>query len=97
MFRNILLLIIEFVVVTVEWSVGCILLVRDYSVRVWKNNAMRKWVLEALDLSVSRFRRFVSYLEEIEMHLRCRIAYTKITKPMKYQYRELSRNRTVQP
>ena len=28
MFRNILLLIIEFVVVTVEWSVGCILLVR---------------------------------------------------------------------
>ncbi len=95
MFRSFLLLIIECVVVTVEWSVGCIVLVRDYGIRVWKNNAMRKWVLETLDFSVARFRRFVSYLEEIEMHLRCRIAYAKITKPMKYQYRELSRRRTV--
>lgn len=94
MFRSFLLLIIECVVVTVEWSVGCIVLVRDYSVRVWKNNAMRKWVLDTLDLFVARFRRVVSYLEEIEMHLQCRIAYAKITKPMKYQYRQLSRGRT---
>jgi hypothetical protein len=93
MFRNLLLLIIELVVVTVEWSMSCIVRLRDYGVRVWKNNAMRKWVLEALDNSVAQFRRVVLYLEEIEMYLQCRIAYAKITKPMKYQYREISRNR----
>lgn len=94
MFRNLLLLIIELVVVTVEWSIGCIVHIRDYSVSVWKNNAMRKWVLETLDNSVAQFRRVVLYLEEIEMYLQCRIAYAKITKPMKYHYRQLSRNRT---
>jgi hypothetical protein len=93
MFRSFLLLIIELVVVVVVWSMGCMMLVRDYGVRVWKNNAMRKWVLETLDLSVARFKHFVSYLEEIEMYLQCRIAYAKITKPMKYQYRVLTRRR----
>jgi hypothetical protein len=86
---------IELVVVLVEWVVDCILLISDYGVRVWKHNAMRKWVLATLDNAVAQFRRVVLYLEEIELYLQCRIAYAKITKPMKYQYRELSRNRTI--
>ena len=94
MFRNLLLLLIELIVVTVELSIGCIILLRDYGIRVWKNNALRTWVLETLDISVARFRRCILYLEEIEMYLQCRIAYAKITKPMKCHYRQLSRNRT---
>ena len=94
MLRNLLLLLVELMVVTVELSMGCIVLLRDYGVRVWKHNALRTWVLETLDISVARFRGVVLYLEEIEMYLQCRIAYAKITKPMKYHYRQLSRNRT---
>ena len=93
MLRNLLLLLIEFMVVTVELSMGCIVLLRDYGVRVWKHNALRTWVLETLDIAVARFRGVVLYLEEIEMYLQCRIAYAKITKPMKHHYKRLSRNR----
>ena len=93
MLRNLLLLLVELMVVTVELSMGCIVLLRDYGVRVWKHNALRTWVLETLDISVARFRGVVLYLEEIEMYLQCRIAYAKITKPMKYYYKRLSRNR----
>jgi len=89
MFRSFLLLVIEGVIVIVEWSVAIIVLIRDYGVRVWKNNSIRKWVFNILDLADARFHRFVSYLEEIEAFLQCRIAYANITKPMKLRYKEL--------
>jgi hypothetical protein len=89
MFRSLLLRCIEGVIVTAEWSVANIVLIRDYGIRVWKNNVMRKWVFDILDLADARFRRFVLYLEEIETFLQSRIAYAKITKPMKLRYREL--------
>jgi hypothetical protein len=92
-FRSFLLIVIEGVIVIVEWSVAGIVIVRDYGVRVWKNNVMRKWVFEIMDLADARFRRFVSYLEEIETFLQCRIVYAKITEPMKLRYRELSKKR----
>ena len=89
------LLVIEGVIVIIEWSVEIIVRIKDYGVRVWKNNVMRKWVFKTLDLTLAQFRRFVSYLEEIEMHLQCRIAYTKITKPMKLHYRKLIGKKTL--
>jgi hypothetical protein len=95
MFRSFLLLVIEGVIVIVKWSVALIVLIRDYGIRVWKNNVMRKWVFDILDLADARFRRFVLYLEEIEEFLRCRIAYAKITKPMKLRYRELIGKKTL--
>jgi len=95
MFRSFLLLVIEGVIIIVEWSVTIIVLIRDYGVRVWKNNMMRKWVFDILDLADARFRRFVSYLEEIVAFLQCRIAYAKITKPMKLRYRELIGKKTL--
>lgn len=93
MFRRFLLLAIEGVIVIVEWSVAGIVLVRDYGIRVWQNNVMRKWVFEIMDHVDARFHRFVAYLKEIETLLQCRIVYAKITKPMKFHYRELSRRR----
>lgn len=93
MFRRFLLLAIEGVIVIVEWSVAGIMLVRDYGIRVWQNNVMRKWVFEIMDQVDARFHRFVAYLKEIETLLQCRIVYAKITKPMKFHYRELSRRR----
>ncbi|MCK4924804.1 MAG: hypothetical protein KAS61_07505 [Spirochaetes bacterium] len=93
MFRRFLLLAIEGVIVIVEWSVAGIMLVRDYGIRVWQNNVMRKWVFEIMDHVDARFHRFVAYLKEIETLLQCRIVYAKITKPMKFHYRELSRRR----
>ena len=92
MFRTALLLFIELIMMVVEWSVRCIVLVKGYGIRVWQNNAMRKWVFDTLDLSLARFRRFIGYLEEIEMLLQSRIAYAEITKPLKRHYRELRRN-----
>lgn len=88
-----MLLAIEGVIVIVEWSVAGIMLVRDYGIRVWQNNVMRKWVFEIMDHVDARFHRFVAYLKEIETLLQCRIVYAKITKPMKFHYRELSRRR----
>lgn|GEM_PF-1325484 len=93
MFRSFLLLVIDGVIVIVEWSVAIIVLVRDYGVRVWQNNVMRKWVFEIMDYVDAQFHRFVAYLKEIETLLQCRIVYAKITKPMKLRYRELSRRR----
>jgi hypothetical protein len=89
MFRTFELLVIEGVITIVEWSVKIIVHIRAYGVRVWENNVMRKWFFKTLDLTLAQFSSFVSYLEEIELHLQCRIAYTKITKPMKLHYREL--------
>ena len=91
MFRIFELLVIEGVIVIIEWRVKIIVHIRAYGVRVWENNVMRIWVFKTLDLTLAQFRRFVSYLKEIEMHLQCRIAYTKITKPMKLHYRELQK------
>ena len=93
MFRSFLLLVIDGVIVVIEWSVAGIVLVRDYGVRVWQNNVMRKWVFEIMDYVDARFHRFVAYLKEIETLLQCRIVYAKTTKPMKLRYREISRRR----
>jgi hypothetical protein len=95
MFRTFELLVIEGVIVIVEWSVAIIVLIRDYGIRIWRNNVMRKWVFEILDLAEARFRRFVSYLEEIVTFLQCKIAFDKITKPMKLRYRELIGKKTL--
>jgi hypothetical protein len=89
MFRTFELLVIEGVIVIVEWSMAIIVLIKDYGVRVWRNNVMRKWVFEILDLADARFRRIASYLEGIVTFLQCKIAFEKITKPMKLRYREL--------
>jgi hypothetical protein len=89
MFRTFELLVIEGVITIVEWSVKIIVYIKDYGIRAWENNAMRKWVFKTLDLTLALFKRFVSYLKEIVLHLQCRIAYAKITKPMKLHYREL--------
>jgi len=91
MYKALELLVIEVFIMTIEWGVKIILHIKDYGICVWKHNVMRKWVFKTLDLTLAQFRRFISYLEDIEMHLRCRIAYTKITKPMKLRYRELHR------
>jgi hypothetical protein len=95
MFRTFELLVIEGIIGIVEWIVTIIILIKDYGVRVWKNNVMRKWVFEILDLADARFRRFVSYLKKIETFLQCRIAYENITKPMKLRYRELIGKKTL--
>jgi hypothetical protein len=95
MFKTFELLVIESNIAIVKWSVVIIVLIRAYGVRVWENNVMRKWVFKTLDLTLAQFTRFVSYLEDIEMHLQCRIAYTKITKPMKLHYRELTEKKSL--
>ena len=89
MFRIFELLVIEGVILITEWSVKIIVHLRAYGVRVWENNFMRKCVFKTLYFTLALFRLFIFYLKEIELHLQCRIAYVKITKPMKLHYREL--------
>jgi hypothetical protein len=95
MFRKFLLLFIDCIIVLVEWVVELTLLIKDYGVRVWKNNGVRRWVFEVIDDVDDRFRSFVKYLEEIQLRLQCRIAYANIAKPMKHRYRELSGRRLL--
>ena len=94
MFSNLLIVLIDCVIALVEWSVACIRRIKEYGVRVWQNNAIRKWVFHVMDYAESRFHRYVDYLEDIETRLQCRIVYAKITKPMKQNYRALSGRRT---
>jgi len=93
MMRNFLLLLIDTVIVLVEGSITGIMLVKDYGVRMWKNNVVRKWVFEIMDRADTRFREFERYLEAIETRLRCRIVYARISQPMRNYYRELTGRR----
>jgi hypothetical protein len=93
MFRNLLLMFVETIILLVELSVSGTMLVKDYGVRVWKNNAMRKWVFRVIDRADARFHRFIMYLEEIESRLQCRIVYANISRPMKETYRDLAGRR----
>jgi hypothetical protein len=90
MFRNFLLMSVETGIVLAELSVTGITYVKDYGVRFWKNNEMRKWVFSIIDRIDARFHRFMAYLEEIEIRLHCRIVYSSITRPMKETYRQLA-------
>ena len=95
MFSNLLIVLIDCVIVLVEWSVTCIMRVKEYGIRVWQNNAVRKWAFKVMDYAEALFYRYVDYLKDIETLLRCRIVYTKVTKPMKQYYRALTRRQIL--
>jgi hypothetical protein len=94
MLRNGLLSLIETIMVLVAGSISVFILVKDYGVRVWQNNTMRKWVFDTIDLTNTCLRGFANHLEVVETQLQCRIVYARISQPMKDHYRELTRRRT---
>ena len=93
MLRNGLLSLIETIMVLVAGSISVFILVKDYGVRVWQNNTMRKWVFDTIDLTNGLLRGFANHLEAVETQLQCRIVYARISQPMKGHYRELTRKR----
>jgi 50S ribosomal subunit-associated GTPase HflX len=93
MLRNTLLSFIESIVVLVAGSISAFILVKDYGIRVWRNNTMRKWVFDVIDRTNALLRGFANHLEAVETQLQCRIVYARISQPMKDHYRELTRNR----
>jgi len=93
MMKNLLLLLIDSVIVVVEFTVAGIIFLKDYSVKVWQNNVMRRWVLEFMDYINTVFCHFKNYLEKLETNIQYRILYEKVTKPMKDYYRELKKRR----
>lgn len=93
MIRNFILFLIDSVIVLIDGTITGIIMLKDYSVKVWKNNAMRKWVWELMDLIDVIFHRFENYLEELKTTVQYRILYEKITQPMKDHYRELKKKR----
>jgi hypothetical protein len=93
MFTNLILLLIGTVIVLVNGVIDAMVSVKSYGVRIWKNNVMRKWVLDFMDLMDVLFRRFENYLEELISIIQFRIMYEKISGPMMNYYRELKKRK----
>ncbi len=93
MFTNFFLLLIDTVIVLVDCLIDAMVAIKSYGIRVWKNNVMRKWVLDFMDLMDILFRRFENYLEDLVSIIQFRIMYEKITGPMMDYYRELKKGR----
>ena len=94
MLRNTFLSFIEMVLLVVAGSISLFILVKDYGVRVWQNNIMRRYVFKVLDLADAQLRGFAGHLEAVETQLQCRIVYARISQPLKDHYRELKRRRS---
>ena len=93
MLRKALLSFIEVHMLMVAGSISLFILVKDYGIRVWRNNTMRTLVFDAIDLVNAWLRRFANHLEAVETRLQCRIVYASISQPMKIHYRDLTRKR----
>jgi len=78
MLRNTFLSFIEMVLLVVAGSISLFILVKDYGVRVWQNNIMRRCVFRVLDLADEQLRGFARHLEAVENQLQCRIVYDRI-------------------
>jgi hypothetical protein len=94
MLRNVLLSFIETIMLLVAGSISLFILIKDYGIRVWRNNTMRSWVFDAIDFTNAWLRGFANHLEAVGTKLQCRIVYARISQPMKDHYRELTRIRT---
>ena len=92
MFRKCLLFLIDSVLWLTKLVVSSINQFADYSVRIWRNNVMRVWVLKLVHWVLRIFRFIINYLEAIGDSITFRIIYKKTTRPMKEYYRELKRN-----
>jgi hypothetical protein len=95
MLTNFILLLIGTVIMLINGLIDAMVSIKSYGVRVWKNNVMRKWVLDFMDLMDVLFRRFENYLEELVSIIQFRVMYDKITGPMMDHYRELKKRRVM--
>ena len=91
MIKNFLLLMIDSFVVVIDITISGIGMLKDYGVRVWKNNVMKRWVLEFMDNIGVLFRHIGNYLGELENIIQFKILYDKTTKPMKDYYKKLKK------
>jgi len=92
MFRKCLLFLIDSILWFVNRTISSIGIFVEYSVRIWQNNVMRRWVIKLMQVLVQIFRYIGNYLETVEDSITFRILYKKTTRPMKEYYRELKRN-----
>jgi hypothetical protein len=91
--KKLLLIAIDSFLLVVDGTVVVLNVVKGYGLRVWANNAVRRWVLKNLDRIVELFRRFDVYLQKIEVVLHYRLLYANVTDPMKQRYKELRKKR----
>jgi hypothetical protein len=89
MVKQLLLIVIDNFLLLTDGAVATLNTIKGYGLRVWSNNAVRKWVLICIDRIVAQFRHFNIYLQEIEVNLHYRLIYAKVTAPMKERYKEL--------
>jgi hypothetical protein len=90
--KHLILVMIDGVILVVDGILTVILSVKEFSVEVWKNNVIRRSIVDLIDQVDVIFCRFQEYLEKLKSILQYKILYEKLTKPMKDYYRKLKKN-----
>ena len=93
MMKEAILLIINLFLSVIEGITGITMLVSSYALRVWRNNALRNFVLNIIRYTDYFFSRLKNYLEEIGLVLRYRMQYEGVARELKLQYREIKKIR----
>jgi len=91
--KRLLLIVVDSFLLVIDGTVEILNIIKGYGLRVWTNNAIRRWVLRSIDRIVELFRRFDGYLQEIEVILHYRLLYANVTASLKQRYRELRKKR----
>ena len=91
MFKKYLIIFIDILLLMINWIISAISLFIDYTVKLWRNNIMRKIVIEFMIKIIKLFHSIRNYLEYVKNNVTFRILYKKVTLPMEVHYKELKR------
>ena len=80
------------VLLGVDLFAALITMITRFSVEVWRNNVMRRWVLNTLNDTARLIGWVARYLEDLQTRIQYRALYESMTRPLKSRYRKLKRN-----
>ncbi len=84
-------MVINLFLVVIDSLVGTIMLLCEYALRVWRNNALRNFVLNYIRYIEEISLRLKNYLENIKAVLNYRMQYECVTRPMRDYYRQIKK------
>jgi len=91
MFKRYLIRFINSLVWFVNEIILAIGFFMNYTMKLWKNNIMRKFVLKLMEKITHRFHYIKKYLEYVMDNITFRILYDRITLPMEIYYKDLKK------
>jgi len=91
MFKRYLIIFINSLVWFVNEIILAIGFFMNYTMKLWKNNIMRKFVLKLMEKITHGFHCIKKYLEYVMDNITFRILYDRITLPMEIYYKDLKK------